>query len=127
MFLPRKAKRGVAKKWEFYVQLRMYAMVLCAFVSENGVFNAGLAIGVLLLSLIGHSFILPFKDERSNTLETCVPLRTTYRDGHPALFRPTSAPTTLETSLRTTVRRARTRRGRDDAGGSSRICEAAAG
>ena len=86
MFLPRKAKRGVAKKWEFYVQLRMYAMVLCAFVSENGVFNAGLAIGVLLLSLIGHSFILPFKDERSNTLETCVSRRTTYRDGCPALF-----------------------------------------
>jgi hypothetical protein len=64
-----KNKKKVSKNWEFWTQLRMTMLVFSTFASDNGVFQAGLGLTVILAVLASQSFKKPYKDERSNLLE----------------------------------------------------------
>ena len=55
--------------------MRMFALVLFVFCvdgegSTGGVLQAGCAMVILLFNMVAHTFIQPYKDPRSNALET---------------------------------------------------------
>lgn len=64
-----KNKKKISKNWEFWTQVRMTMLVFSTFASDNGVFQAGLGLTVILAVLASQSFKKPYKDERSNLLE----------------------------------------------------------
>lgn len=71
-----KNKKKRMKKWEFFVQLRTFLIAIFVFFvdseggSSNGIMQASFALVVLLFSMVTHAFVQPFKDPRSNALET---------------------------------------------------------
>ena len=71
-----KNKKKRVKKWEFFVQVRTFLITCFVFLtfdpeaSANGIMQAGFAVVVLLFSMVTHAFVQPYKDPRSNALET---------------------------------------------------------
>lgn len=63
-------KRTGFLTWEFFTQMRTVFLVICTVISENGIFQAGLAICILIFSLVCHNHFKPYRTERANDFES---------------------------------------------------------
>lgn len=63
-FMFTKTKKSHQKKWDFVVYFRVFSMSLLSFVSNNGVFQAGLGVTVILSTLVFHQWAQPYKNPK---------------------------------------------------------------